>query len=273
MVFVKVALFVSLAFTHIMLFCNHEIVHRSRSALAPLIYLVFCGAPASHFYTSAAPVAAPAAAAAAPPAAPVAVNAAGVVPLPADEVLDPNEVIHKATSDKTKNSYCDTVTDFCVWLYDEADNGEFVLAREARTELNTIDAQYADDTPKGKKQRFDAMRAKLKEWLIVDEKKEKGSSQQHKLINFGRYKAEVAVQYMCSRKKIEFNHETQQREERLLGSSRYSAIRTAIMTYLADVYGHEWSQRNLQYMAKALRRPIKRKTKAGEKIWSRVRSP
>ena len=64
---------------------------RLSTALAPLLYLFFCGAPASHIYTSAAPAAAPAAAAAAaaaaaPPAAPAApANAAGVVPLPEDD--------------------------------------------------------------------------------------------------------------------------------------------------------------------------------------------
>lgn len=226
---------------------------RLSTALAPLLSLFLGVAPASHINTSAAPVAAPVAAAAAAP--PAAVNAAGIVPLPEDEILNPNEVVHKATTDKTKNSYRDTVTDFCVWLYDEAEDGEFVLAADGRTELQRIDAEHADaTTPKARKQRSDAMRAALKEWLIVDERAEKGSSRQHKLINFDRYKPEIAVAYMCSRRKIELNHETNQREERLLGSSRYSAIRTALMTYLADVYGHEWSQRDLQYMAKA-RRP------------------
>ena len=159
---------------------------RLYTALAPLIYLVFCGAPASHFCTNAAPVAAPSAApAAAPPAAPAApANAAGVVPLPEDEALDPTEVVHKATTTDTKNSYRDICTDFCVYLYDSGD--EFVLAPSTRTAFNAIDAQY-DDTPKGKKQRTEAMRAKVKEWLIVDEKKEAGSRQQHKLLDFRRY--------------------------------------------------------------------------------------
>ena len=116
---------------------------RLSTALAPLLYLFFDGAPASYIYTSAAPVAAPAAAAA-PPAAPAAVNAAGVVPLPEDEALDPTEVVHKATTTDTKNSYRDVCTDFCVYLYDLGD--EFVLAPSARTAFHTIDAQY-DDTP------------------------------------------------------------------------------------------------------------------------------
>lgn len=120
---------------------------RLSTALAPLLYLVFFDAPASHIYTSAAPVAAPAAAAAAaPPAAPAAVNAAGVVPLPEDEALDPTEIVHKATTTDTKNGYRDECTDFCVYLYDLGD--EFVLAPSARTAFNAIDAQH-DDTPKG----------------------------------------------------------------------------------------------------------------------------
>ena len=112
---------------------------RLYTALAPLIYLVFCGAPASHFCTNAAPVAAPAAAAAAaPPAAPAApANAAGVVPLPEDEALDPTEVVHKATTTDTKNSYRDICTNFCVYLYDSGD--EFVLAPSTRTAFNAID--------------------------------------------------------------------------------------------------------------------------------------
>ena len=133
---------------------------RLSSALAPLLCLVLGVAPASHIYASAAPVAAPAAAAAAA-APPAAVNAAGVVPLPEDEVLNPNEVIHKATTDKTKNSNRDIVTEFCVWLYDEAEDGEFVLAADARRELQPIDALADDTTPKARKQRSDAMRACL----------------------------------------------------------------------------------------------------------------
>ena len=222
---------------------------RLYAALAPLLYLVFCGAPASHVYTSAAPVAAPAAAAAAA-AAPAAVNAAGVVPLPEDEALDPDEIVHKATTTDTKNGYRDICTDFCVYLYDTGD--EFVLAPAARTAFNAIDAQH-DETPKGKKQRTDAIRAQVKEWLIVDEKKEAGSRQQHKLLDFRRYKPEVVVKYMCSRKKIKKNPKTGQKEERLLGNSRYSAIRTALMTYLAEVYDHDWTSKQLAYMAKALK--------------------
>ena len=236
---------------------------RLYTALAPLIYLVFCGAPASHFCTNAAPVAAPAAAAAAaPPAAPAApANAAGVVPLPEDEALDPTEVVHKATTTDTKNSYRDICTDFCVYLYDSGD--EFVLAPSTRTAFNAIDAQY-DDTPKGKKQRTEAMRAKVKEWLIVDEKKEAGSRQQHKLLDFRRYKPEVVVKYMCSRKQIKKNPSTGQKEERLLGNSRYSAIRTALMTYLAEVYDHEWTSKQLAFMKKALKGISKETSKSAQ---------
>ena len=234
---------------------------RLSTALAPLLYLFFCGAPASHIYTSAAPAAAPAAAAA-PPAAPAApANAAGVVPLPEDEALDPTEVVHKATTTDTKNSYRDICTDFCVYLYASGD--EFVLAPSTRTAFNAIDAQY-DDTPKGKKQRTDAMRAKVKEWLIVDEKKKAGSRQQHKLLDFRRYKPEVVVKYMCSRKQIKKNPSTGQKEERLLGNSRYSAIRTALMTYLAEVYDHEWTSKQLAFMKKALKGISKETSKSAQ---------
>lgn len=229
---------------------------RLSTALAPFLCLVLGVAPAPHIHTSAAPVAAPAAAPPAanpaPPAAnPAAANLAGVVPLPEDEALDPNEVVHKATTTDTKNNYRDICTDFCVYLYDSGD--EFVLAAPARTAFNDIDAQHDDTTPKGKKQRTEAMRAKVKEWLIVDEKMEAGSRQQHKLIDFRRYKPEVVVKYLCSRKQIKKNPTTGQMEERLLGNSRYSAIRTALMTYLAEVYDHEWTSKQLAYMKKALK--------------------
>ena len=221
---------------------------RLATALWPFLHIALCGgAPATRATRAAAPVAAPAAPVAAPPPLPD----AGVVALPQDEILDPSEMANKATTDVTKNGYRDIVTDFCVWLYDSDD--ELTLAADARASFNEIDAQHDDTTTKGKKARSDAIRQQVKEWLIVDEKEQAGSAAQHCLIDFGRYKPETVVRYMCSRRKVSTNQETGQKEERNLGKSRYSVMRTALMTYLTGLYDHDWTAKQLKYMAQALK--------------------
>jgi hypothetical protein len=216
-------------------------------ALLPFLHIALCGgAPAARATRAAAPVAAPAAPAAAPPPAAAAAN--NVVPLPQDEILDPSEMANKATTEGTKNGYRDIVTDFCLWLYDTDD--ELLLAEDARTAFNDIDAEHDDTTTKA---RSDAIRAKVKEWLIADELVDAGSAAQHSLIDFSQYKPEAVVRYMCSRRKVTKNQETGQKEERNLGNSRYSTIRTALMTYLAGLYDHDWNTKQLKYMANALK--------------------
>ena len=244
---------------------------RLATALLFFVQIALCGgAPAARMRTrAAAAVAAPVAAPLAPPAA--AANIDGnediddddngdddgngddddVLRLPDDEVLNPSEMARRYNDELTKDTYRRVISSFCLWLYDDDD--ELLLSESTRNEFAQISGQHDDSSKKGKKAREDAIRARVRQWLIEDEKVDPGSEAQHDLLNFELFKPQKITDYMCSRRLIVRNKETGRREERNLGKSRYSTIRTALSTYLTTMYDKDWTAKELTKIRNSLK--------------------
>ena len=180
-----------------------------------------------------------------------------------EERLDPAQVRRAYNAEKTKDSYRGVIAHFCIWLYDEHDDGvsDEVLSHALKEEFNSVLRDCPDNMTASK--RNDKLRTSAVSWIKNDEDNNNSNSRRP-MVDFNLFTPDLVNTYLCTRTVV--RKVSGVRKESLLGVSRYGAIRTALTSHLMDTYKVSWTdeQKNdMKRMMAGIKRLCSEQTQLG----------